>query len=42
MEAVALRTAASDKHCVNTMCVTWGLCVSVCLSVCVYLVVGRF
>lgn len=33
VEAVALRTAASDKHCVNTMCVTWGL--SVCAQMCV-------
>lgn len=35
VEAVALRTAASDKHCVNTMCVTWGLsvCVQMCVSV---------
>lgn len=32
VEAVAPRTAASDKHCVNTMCVTWGL--SVCACVC--------
>lgn len=30
VEAVALRTAASDKHCVNNMRVTWGLSVRVC------------
>lgn len=40
VEAVALRTAASDKPCVNTMCVTWGLsvhaCVCKCVCVCVH------
>lgn len=35
VEAVALRTAASDKHCVNTMCVTWGLSVWVYVCPCV-------
>lgn len=27
------RTAASDKHSANTMCVTWGLSVCVCVYV---------
>lgn len=40
VEAVALRTAASDKPCVNTMCVTRGLsvhaCVCKCVCVCVF------
>lgn len=31
VQAVALRTAASDKHCVKTMCATRGLSVYVCV-----------
>lgn len=31
VQAAAPRTAASDTHCVTSVCVTWGLIVSVCV-----------
>lgn len=33
MQAAALRTAASDTHCVKSVCVTWGMTECLCLCV---------
>lgn len=33
LQAAVLRTAASDKHCIKTMCATWGLSVYVCVCI---------